>query len=367
MTRRRLPADVTVSMKGDGYYDAHSEYQRRVIEAGAETIRTAVGALDLAAIPGALTIADYGAGTGATSVFAVANAMAALDSRDPGRPVFAVHNDLFANDFTRLFRNIAAAGGYLARGKVYAAAVGGSFFERVMPAQSVHFGMCSNAAHWFRKQPQVEMPEGMYFPQADGAVRGVLAGQAAQDWLAFLAARGAELAPGGRLLVQGIATVHDADGTEHVSAALPMHVMGEVASGLAAEGVLDRELLDRYLFPVYCRSRDEAIAPMAVGGALADVFEVVSATVDEVADPYWELFQRDGDAAAYARVYTEFIRAFSEASLMRDLFTPGAKVITPDVLCAEFFARFEAAVARDPAAARYRAWILRLVFKRCER
>ncbi|MGH8226123.1 MAG: hypothetical protein ACRER1_08240 [Gammaproteobacteria bacterium] len=364
MSKHDSSADVTVSMKGEGYYDAHSEYQRRVIEAGAETIRDAVGSLDLAAIPGAITIADYGAGTGKTSVFAMGSAIAALDRREAGRTVFAVHNDLFANDFTQLFRNIAADEGYLKRGQVYAAAVGGSFFEQVVPAQSVHFGMCSNAAHWFRKQPKVSMPEGMYFPQAGEGTRRSLAEQAAEDWLAFLCARGKELVPGGCFVVQGIATLYDPDGTEHVAAALPMRVMGEIAAELAAEGLLDRGVLDRYLFPVYCRSRDEAIAPMKTGGALAEVFKVVSATVDEVADPYWELYQRDGDAAAYAKIYTEFIRAFSETSLARDLFAAGAKNMAPAALCTEFFARFEAAVARDPAAARYRAWILRLVLAR---
>lgn len=364
MNRHDSSADVTVSMKGGGYYDAHSEYQRRVIEAGAETIQDAVGTLDLAAAQGALTFVDYGAGTGKTSVFAMGSAIAALDRREAGRAVFAVHNDLFANDFTQLFRNIAAADGYLKRGKVYAAAVGGSFFEQVMPARSVHFGMCSNAAHWFRRQPRVNMSEGVYFPEADKGARRSLAGQAAEDWLAFLTARGEELVSGGRLLVQGIATACDPDGTEHISAARPMRVMGEVAAALAGEGALDRDVLEHYVFPVYCRSRDEASAPMAAGSALADVFEVISAAVDEVADPYWELYRRDDDATAYAAVYTDFVRAFSEASLMRGLFEPGAKRATPEALCGEFFERFETTVARNPAAARYEAWILRLVLER---
>lgn len=59
---------VTEGMKGAGFYDAHSEYQRRVVAEGTAAISKIVDALDLATVSGACTIADYGCGTGATSV-----------------------------------------------------------------------------------------------------------------------------------------------------------------------------------------------------------------------------------------------------------------------------------------------------------
>lgn len=44
MARRRHPDAVAEGMKIGGYYDAHSEYQRRVVEGGAEAIRSIVDA-----------------------------------------------------------------------------------------------------------------------------------------------------------------------------------------------------------------------------------------------------------------------------------------------------------------------------------
>jgi hypothetical protein len=160
-------------MKAGGYYDLHSEYQRRVIEEGEHLIRSATAALDLRSIAGALTVVDYGAGTGATSVQAMLTAVDEVRERDRDRPVVALHNDVITNDFSQLFRNIAAPGGYLALpgGPVYPSAVAGSFFTQVVPSATVHLAMCSNAAHWLREQLDVRVEGGMYFPDAHGAVR----------------------------------------------------------------------------------------------------------------------------------------------------------------------------------------------------
>jgi cyclopropane-fatty-acyl-phospholipid synthase len=341
-------------MKAAGYYDAHSEYQRRVIEAGEPVIREMIAAADFEPAGGTFTIADYGAGTGATSVGAVKTAVAALRERAPDIPVLAVHNDVPTSDFTQLFRNIAAPESYVnvPGGPVYPAAVAGSFFAQVLPDASVHAGMCSNAAHWLREQPRLPTPDGMYFSDATSDARAELAERAARDWHAFLAARAAELAPGGHMLVQGIGS---ADG--HVSSARLLRVMWEVAVGLADDGLLDRETLDLYVFPVYCRTVEEVREP--------GLLDVVSCVVDEVSNPYWETLERDGDRRPYAQAYVEFVRAFAEPTMIANLFTPGAAG-DPQQLSDTFFDRLRAATEADPEEGKYEAWIVRTLFRRCK-
>jgi hypothetical protein len=337
---------TTSGMESD--YDAHSEYQRRVIEGGDRLISALADDLDLAASRDALAVADYGAGTGATSVHAVRTAIEAVRARDADVPVLAIHNDLPTSDFSHLFRTAGGPDGYLGLGggPVFVTAAAGSFFDQVVPDASVDAGLCSNAAHWLREQPHVRVPEGMYFSDATGNARATLAEQAAGDWRAFLTARTAELRPGGRLLVQGIGSTEAG-----VSAAKLLTVMWQVAVRLADDGKLDRAALDDYVFPVYCRSAEE-VAVVPPGLALASV------TSDEVANPYWEQYERTGDAAAYAKTYTEFVRAFAAPSLTSGLFGGSAD------LCDAYFARFEAATVADPAAGRYECWVVRAVFAR---
>jgi hypothetical protein len=291
-------------------------------------------------------------------------AIGALRDRDAGRPVLAIHNDVITNDFTQLFATTAGDHGYLglSGGPVYATAAAGSFYSQVVPAGTVHLGRCSNASHWYREQPRVTLPDSMFFCDAGGDARRALAEQAAADWSTFLGARAAELASGGRMFVESIGRTEGPDGGEHVSASRLLRAMWDVAVGLSDDGMLDRDVLDRYVFPVYCRSVDDATGPAR--DELADAFEVSSAEVDEVPNPYWEQLQRDGDRDAYAAAYAAFVRAFSESTMTAHLFEPGARGLDAAKLCDEYFARFEVATAADPEAGRYEAWILRLVLVR---
>ncbi len=353
-------------MKADGFYDLHSEYQRRVIEAGDPLLSRLAAELDLDASSGPIVVADYGSSTGATSSHAMSTVLRALAERGIDREIVAVHNDVPTNDFTQLFRNVTGENGYLGIGgaTVYPLACAGSFFDQVLPASTVDLGMCSNAAHWFREQPETEPGAGMYFADLPAAPRSALEHQAAADWQRFLSARASELAPGGCLLVQGIATINDADGSERVSAAKLLGEMWEVALELADSGLLDREVLDRYVFPVYCRSEREATAPVEKAGPLAEILESVHVDVEEVANPYWETLERSGDREAYAETYTQFMRAFTESTLTEHLLGPGSRGEDLEVLSNQFFERFRTRSASDPEAGRYEAWILRVVYRR---
>jgi hypothetical protein len=363
MAKRSAKDATTAGMKAGGYYDAHSEYQRRVIEGGDELINETVAELSLDSVDGAVTVADYGSGTGATSAHAMGTALSALRRRDAKRTLEAVHNDVPGNDFTGLFENLAAEGGYLrtVEGPVYPLAAAGSFFQQVLPEGRVQLGMCSNAAHWLREQPRIEIPDGMYFCEAAGEERDAIAEQAAGDWRTFLGARAAELASGGRMLVQGIASSDDG---KQVSASRLLRSMWQAADDLAEEGVLDRQTLAGYVFPVYCRSPSEAVAPLAEGGPLQKSFETTTERLDEVANPYWETYERDADAEAYAKTYVDFVRAFAESAMSAKLFEPGARGIDPAELCDRYFDRLRELNAADPESGRYEAWILRLVVER---
>jgi hypothetical protein len=135
-----------------------------------------------------------------------------------------------------------------------------------------------------------------------------------------------------------------------------LKVMWDVAAGLSDDGLLDRETLDFYILPAYCRSLDES-PPV-------DGLDVVRSGIDEVSNPYWEIFERDRDPAAYADTYVEFVRAFAESTMLRHLFEPGAVGIDPRNLSDTFFQRLRDATASDPERGRYEAWIVRVLFAR---
>jgi len=354
---------TTTGMRGGGYYDAHSEYQRRVAGTAAELIARCVEGVPPPPGGGTFVVADYGCSTGRNSAASVRAAVSAVRARRPGRPVAAIHNDLPTNDWNELFANLR--GSHEPDG-VLALASAVSFFEPAAPAGSVHLGMSFSAAHWLRRQPEVVVPEGVYFCDATGQARAMLEAEAEADWTAFLAARAADLAPGGRLLVQMVGTAPSAGAAgPRVTGRLLLRAMGEVAAQMAREGALDPAAVARYLLPVYARTPAEARRPLEdPGSPLRGAFDVEACRIDEVPNPYLDAWRADGDADAYARSYAGFARAFTESSLREHLLAPGAAAADVDRLADDFYARLTERFAADPERDRFEDWTLTVVLAR---
>ncbi len=359
---------TTEGMKGGGYYDHHSQYQQAVAETGAERIRSCVAAVPAADPDQTFVIADYGAATGATSLASARTAVDAVRLGSPTRPIAVLHNDVPTNDWNTLFANVTTDAGSYTRADgppVLPLASAISFFEPAAPAGSVHLGMSFSAAHWLREQPTVAV-DGFYFCEATGEARDELAAAADADWTAFLASRAADLARGGRLLVQMVGTEDEGDGGDpKVTARALLRAMAAVAREMADEGLLDPKAVDGYVLPVYARTVAEATAPLERAGTpVADAFEPVEVRTDPVANPYLTAWQADGDAAKYGAAYATFVRGFTESSLRDHLFADGAVGASPEQRLDEYFDRLSARFTADPERDAFEDWTLTVVLEK---
>jgi cyclopropane-fatty-acyl-phospholipid synthase len=349
-------------------YDEHSEYQRAVADTATALIVDSVGAVHVGS-GDAFVVADYGASTGKNSMASMRAAVDALRNRHAGQPVVALHNDLPTNDWNQLVANLTSANdSYLTLpGPAVVPLVSPvSFFEPAAPPRSVHLGMSFSAAHWLREPPRVRVPEGFYFCDATGDARAALASRADADWTAFLVARAADLAAGGRLVVQDIGTAAPDDGGPPlVTAARTLRAMAEVAAGMVADGLLTADAVERYVLPAYARTVAEARAPLTRRGSpAAGMFTEVVCRTDPVPNPYLTKWMSDHDDAAYARAYAAFVRGFTESSLRDQLFVPGAPAGEAEDALGEFFRRLTARFAADPERDPFEDWTLTVVLTR---
>jgi hypothetical protein len=167
------------------------------------------------------------------------------------------------------------------------------------------------------------------------------------------------------LIVQTVGSESASDGEDHVTARRLLRAMHEVAGDLADAGSLSAAAVERYVLPVYARTVDEALAPLTRTGSPVDgTFEVIACETAEVANPYLERWEADGDASTYARSYAAFVRAFAESSLLEGLFVPGARREAPEALLDEYFARLTERFAADPLRDRFEDWTLTVVLER---
>jgi cyclopropane-fatty-acyl-phospholipid synthase len=357
-------------MKGGGYYDEHSEYQRRVAQSALTPLTDLVQRMDgVDADP--LSVVDYGCSEGANSIAAIREVVVAIRHRQERSCIVAAHNDLPTNDFNALFHNlIEHADSYLTvpGGPILPMASPRSFYETVVPQASVTVGLSFSAAHWFRDTPGAAVPRSMCAMDATGSAQVALSKQADDDWTRFLTMRASELGPGGLLFVQMIGTQVDSDGTRHVTAERLLHAMYEVAEGMVEEGHLRREALDKFVFPTYMRTADEARAPLErPGSPLAGNFRPDRVTVEPVPNPYLDALHQDGDKHNYSARYIAFVRAFTESTLRRALFEPGTTDAPVDGNADRFYTELQCRTAADPEWSAFEDWTLTIALTRTAR
>jgi SAM-dependent methyltransferase len=331
-------------MKGAGYYDQHSTAQLSSIQALQDWVDGAVADLPLPAAAQPVTVLDLGSSEGRNAVHVMATIVEGLRRRT-GQPIQTFYSDLASNNFNQLFANLedARRGGLFPAG-VYAGAVGGSFYEPLLPPGTVHLATCFNSIQWLDQLPPVPLTDGIAYrrphPPRPGyvvspKVTAAFMRQAEQDLVRFLECRARELVPGGKLLLASPGDSNEARVMDGLA-----DVLNDACLDLVAVGRLQREQYERLTMPVHFRTVAELLAPLGrEDSPVRGAFAVERAEALEAATPFVVEFRRGGDVAAYAAAYTGFLRAISEPVVRAALSQPAEEAATVDGLYERIRAR----------------------------
>ncbi len=195
---------TSAAMEGQGRYNRNSQVQAAGLSPAVPMLERAAQAVLLPGEWMPIVIADYGSSQGHNSLAPVSTAIDVLRERAGlERAISVVHVDLPENDFTALFETLRSdPQTYLKRdAAVFASAVGRSFYEQILPAETVTLGWSSWALQWLSQTPAVIPDQVQVALSSDAEVKNAFHRQAAEDWQQFLVARGQELCEGGRLVV----------------------------------------------------------------------------------------------------------------------------------------------------------------------
>jgi hypothetical protein len=313
-------------MKGEGFYDRHSSVQGTTVEAVAGWLEEAAATMNLPQAPAPLVVADHGCSEGQNSILVVGLVIAAWRKRRPDQPICAIHTDLPANNFNKLFANLhdPVVRNYLQergqpRPNVFALAAAGSFYQGLLPPASVHFSLSFNAIVWMDRLPPIRVPEFVMYARSTPEVCDAFRREAARQLDQFLRQRADELAAGGKLLVLTPGQMPGRGCWEGI-----YDVLNDACLDLVQTGQLRQEIYERLTIPVYFRDPEEMRGPeqpSAHSSHAAFVLDRVENLETEI--PFVAAFRRTKDAAAYARDYTGFLRAFSEPVVAGIIASPG--------------------------------------------
>jgi salicylate 1-O-methyltransferase len=223
----------------------------------------------------------------------------------------------------------------------FASAIGRSFYTQILPSNSVNLGWSSWAIQWLGKVP-APVPDHLQASySADENVRAAYVKQAAFDWHEFVAFRGRELCPGGRLVV--LTTAVGDDG-EFGHRPLFNAMVAELAEHVA-QGLINEDEVRRMCIPMVSRRAADFLSPFAPKGRF-ERLEIEHLEVFDAEDRFWSQYRVDHDAKAFGAQWAAFARSSVFPTLAGAL--DGGR---SDPRCGEFVDRLETGVAARMAAA----------------
>ncbi|OBG19370.1 SAM-dependent methyltransferase [Mycobacterium sp. 852002-51057_SCH5723018] len=319
-------------------YTASSRLQAAGLAQAIAVFERAAEQVPLPTPPQPIVVADYGAANGHNSLRPLSAAIAVLRRRTRhDHAILVAHTDVPENDFSALFRTLADdPDSYFHTDTTsFTSAIGRSFYDQIVPSKTVNLGWTSWATQWLRRIP-CEVPDHVHVAYSDDdAARASYAHRAALDWNDFVAFRGRELAPEGRLVV--LTQAVDENGNAGFEPLLDAILAA--LTDQERDGLLRREELRRMLIPTFARSEKDFRSPFAPSGRFEgltiDHLEVFNAE-----DRFWSRYQTDHDAEAFGAQWAAFARAALFPALARGL--DGG---TNDPRAVEFLQQLEAAVA----------------------
>jgi salicylate 1-O-methyltransferase len=289
------------------FYTESSRLQAAGLRAAISLFEQAADEVPLPRSPQPIVIADYGAATGHNSLLPVGAAISRLRARTKReQAVLVAHTDVAENDFTALFQTLAEdKDSYLKHdGATFASAVGRSFYQQILPSNSVTLGWSSWAVQWLGRIP-VPIPDHVQVAYSrDDDVRAAYARQAASDWHEFVAFRGRELAPHGRVVVLTMAVDESGEfGYRPVLDGI-VAALGE----LTRTGLVTEDEVRTMSIPTVGRSTKDFFAPFAPKGKFENL-SVEHLEVFNAEDRFWKQYQIDKDDKAFGAKWAAFSRA----------------------------------------------------------
>jgi hypothetical protein len=331
-------------MEGKGAYNRSSRVQAAGLLPAVGLLEDAARTVALPPAPLPIVIADYGSSEGHNSMVPISAAIRALRDRvRPERAICVVHTDLPDNDFSALFQALSSdSDSYLAGdAAVFASAVGRSFYEQLLPAETVVLGWSSWALQWLSRIPAT-IPDHIQIAYSrDTTARAAFSRQAAEDWRAFLMARNVEMRQDARLVMLTMAL--DENGAFGY---LPLlQAIIDTLANMAEGGLITIDEVQQMAIPTVGRSRTDLSAPFEETGRVADL-SIENLEVFTAEDRIWNEYDRNQNAQLFGAQWAKFSRASVFPTLAAAL--AGGQA---DPRRASFFDRLEAGVAARLAAA----------------
>jgi SAM dependent carboxyl methyltransferase len=292
------------AMQGNGFYNENSDLQKAGIDQFIPIWRDLVESINLGANDA--IIADYASSQGKNSLSPINIAVDSILSKNP-KPtcISVIHIDLPSNDFSSLFETIKKNNNsYLNNhSNIFPFAVGRSYFDQILPSDSVDIGWNSWSLQWLNATP-ANIDDHIFIDCTEIInLKNLFSRQLALDWEQFLRCRSKELKIGGKLMTIFIAS------SSHASGWGPFwNEFWLTLLELRNFELLSDKELTLISLPIGIRSIEDIKQPFNKNNIFANL-KLENLNIIDAPDPFWEEYQITSDPKAYGLKWANMAKA----------------------------------------------------------
>ncbi len=343
----------SIAMLGEGFYSRVSLGPKAVIDNATSLVLDALARLDVSQQRSpTLSMADYGAADGGTSLDLINTAVDWLKQHYPDLPVSLCYTDLPGADFETLFRTMGGEvdgkdSPLLRHDNVHVFSSGMSFYRQILPNATLDLGFSASAMHYLSSMPGT-IKEHVHATGASEAEKARFRRVAVRDWETILLMRSRELKAGGRVVLVNFCIDEDGRYLGNTGGVNLFDTYNELWAGMRDDGVITAREYETTAFQQFYKSIDETLAPLRQEGSPVYQSGLVLEHHETalVECPFQRAFRQGLDVSTFAHQFVNTHRSWTETTFRAGLAQRQKE--DADEILNDLYHRYEQRVVADP-------------------
>ncbi len=350
MSKRPVQAD-NVTMSAGGLYSLATIGAKDVID---QSIPRVLSAIDHIEPQGDehWSFSDMGCADGGTSLDLWRSVTQHCREKNQN-DIQIVYADQARNDFNALvgiLHGLTQFKSYLPElPDVHAIESGSSFYQPILPKNSLHLGFSATAMHWLRGSPR-NISNHVHMVGAEGEELKAFEQQGREDWATILLQRARELKPGGRLVFINFCRDEQDRYLGNTGGVNMFDNFNANWQSFLSDGVITEQEYQAMTLPQYYNSVDEFSEPLL--DKSSEVYKaglrLESIQTAVVPCPFAEDYKTHGNAEQFAKAYIPTIRSWNESVFAGALSNDRSRQERVEIIEA-YYQRYQDQVAAAPA------------------
>ena len=307
-----------ITMSKGGEYSLATRGAEDVINSSTPIVIKAIKSMKISKDQDLFTFSDMGTADGGTSLKMIEALIKSIQIKNPGISFNIIYTDQPKNDFNGLIHTVLGLGhfpSYLETTKrVFPLFSANSFYNQILPNESLDFGFSATAMHWLSGKP-CDISDHVHMVGAAGEEYFRFSERGKKDWETILLHRASELKNGGKLVLLNFCRDENGNYLGNTKGVNMFNNFDKIWNEFLELGRIRKEEYNRMTLPQYYNTVEEFKLPLEnfdspvykSGLRLKHIETRITPC------PFAESFKEHKDAKKFANEYIPTIRSWNES------------------------------------------------------